>query len=73
MSALCPHCGQPMPLTSAERHSLMLCRRSARISVKVLAAQIGVSVQALWGWEAGVRSPRPDHLNAWRRAVEVMQ
>ena len=66
---VCPSCGQPKPLTDAERHSLMIRRREARLRTKVLAGRIGIAIPTLWSWEVGIRTPSSAHLDAWRRAV----
>lgn len=59
-----------MPLTNDERYSLTIQRRNHHLRTYAIAARIGVAVNTLWSWEAGIRTPNPDHLAAWRRVLQ---
>lgn len=44
-------------------------RRSARITLKKLGRQIGVSWRSILAWERGDRWPYPEHLFGWANAL----
>lgn len=47
-------------------------RERAGLSMSDLAKRVGVSKQAVWGWETGsTKGPRPEHLLALRDILSV--
>jgi len=48
-------------------------RKAARVSTRRLAAEVGVSHQAIVWWETGAKRPNVAHLEAYVRAIQVLQ
>ncbi len=51
---------------------IKLARESAGLDMVQLAKLVGVTKQAVWGWESGAtKGPRPEHLLALRDVLNV--
>ncbi len=48
-------------------------REDAGVSVREIAETIGVSVQAVRLWEAGLRRPRPENLAAYVQLLRILE
>lgn len=48
-------------------------RKAARISLRRLAAEVGVTHQAINFWEHAEKRPNVEHLEAYVRAIKVLQ
>ena len=47
-------------------------RRGAKLSLTQVAEEIGVTAEAVRLWELGRRDPRPEHLSAYVRVLELL-
>jgi DNA-binding XRE family transcriptional regulator len=47
-------------------------RRNAGVTMKELAEELGVTVQTLWRWENGKRTPRSEHAIAYALALRLL-
>ena len=50
-----------------------LLRNEAGLTLVELAGQLGVTKQALWYWEAGLRQPTGDNRIAYSRALDELK
>jgi transcriptional regulator with XRE-family HTH domain len=48
-------------------------RTAVGVTLREVAAELGVGQLAVSQWERGVREPRPEHAIAYRRLLETLQ
>lgn len=57
------------PIEERWRAALKAARKNQGMSVTQVGERVGVSHQTISNWETGARTPSPEHIQEWARAL----